>query len=97
MERLILKRLLEWKNSPYRKPLILKGVRQVGSLRKGCLRSADAGKARLKIRNDGRLPFGRRIKMDTYITTTLIYSPQLMIQLKVFGELAQVVAIQNNY
>ena len=29
MERLILKRLLEWKNSPYRKPLILKGVRQV--------------------------------------------------------------------
>ena len=30
MERLILKRLLEWKNSPYRKPLILKGVRQVG-------------------------------------------------------------------
>ena len=30
MERLILERLLEWKNSPYRKPLILKGVRQVG-------------------------------------------------------------------
>ena len=30
MERLILKRLLEWKNSPYRKPLILKGVRQDG-------------------------------------------------------------------
>ncbi|MDW7659517.1 MAG: ATP-binding protein [Bacillota bacterium] len=30
MERLILSRLLEWKNSPYRKPLILKGVRQVG-------------------------------------------------------------------
>lgn len=30
MERLILKRLLDWKNSPYRKPLILKGVRQVG-------------------------------------------------------------------
>ncbi len=30
MERLILNRLLEWKNSPYRKPLILKGVRQVG-------------------------------------------------------------------
>ena len=30
MERLILKQLLEWKNSPYRKPLILKGVRQVG-------------------------------------------------------------------
>lgn len=30
MERLILKKLLEWKNSPYRKPLILKGVRQVG-------------------------------------------------------------------
>lgn len=30
MERLLLKRLLEWKNSPYRKPLILKGVRQVG-------------------------------------------------------------------
>ena len=30
MERFILKELLEWKNSPYRKPLILKGVRQVG-------------------------------------------------------------------
>ena len=30
MERLALKKLLEWKNSPYRKPLILKGVRQVG-------------------------------------------------------------------
>lgn len=30
MERTILKRLLEWKSSPYRKPLILKGVRQVG-------------------------------------------------------------------
>ena len=30
MERLILNKLLEWKNSPYRKPLILKGVRQVG-------------------------------------------------------------------
>ena len=27
MERLILKKLLNWKNSPYRKPLILKGVR----------------------------------------------------------------------
>lgn len=30
MERLILKKLLDWKNFPYRKPLILKGVRQVG-------------------------------------------------------------------
>lgn len=30
MERLILEKLLKWKNSPYRKPLILKGVRQVG-------------------------------------------------------------------
>ena len=30
MERLILNQLLDWKNSPYRKPLILKGVRQVG-------------------------------------------------------------------
>ena len=30
MERFIFKKLLEWKNSPYRKPLILKGVRQVG-------------------------------------------------------------------
>lgn len=30
MERFILKELLNWKNSPYRKPLILKGVRQVG-------------------------------------------------------------------
>ncbi len=30
MERLLLKKLLSWKNSPYRKPLILKGVRQVG-------------------------------------------------------------------
>ena len=25
-----MKQLLNWKNSPYRKPLILKGVRQVG-------------------------------------------------------------------
>ena len=30
MERLILSKLFDWKNSPYRKPLILKGVRQVG-------------------------------------------------------------------
>lgn len=30
MERFILKKLLEWKQSPYRKPLVLKGVRQVG-------------------------------------------------------------------
>ena len=30
MERFILKKLLDWKNSPYRKPLILKGVRQAG-------------------------------------------------------------------
>ena len=30
MERLIMHKLLAWKNSPYRKPLILKGVRQVG-------------------------------------------------------------------
>jgi hypothetical protein len=29
MERFILKKLLSWKNSPYCKPLILKGVRQV--------------------------------------------------------------------
>ena len=26
MERFILKNLLDWKNSPYRKPLILKGA-----------------------------------------------------------------------
>ena len=30
MERFILKDLLKWKESKYRKPLILKGVRQVG-------------------------------------------------------------------
>ena len=30
MERFIMSKLLKWKNSPYRKPLILKGVRQVG-------------------------------------------------------------------
>lgn len=30
MERFIFDKLVEWKNSPYRKPLILKGVRQVG-------------------------------------------------------------------
>lgn len=30
MERQIMSRFVEWKNSPYRKPLILKGVRQVG-------------------------------------------------------------------
>ena len=30
MERFILNDLLKWKNSNYRKPLILKGVRQVG-------------------------------------------------------------------
>ena len=30
MERLIINKLVNWKNSPYRKPLILKGVRQVG-------------------------------------------------------------------
>lgn len=30
MKRLIMEQLVKWKNSPYRKPLILKGVRQVG-------------------------------------------------------------------
>lgn len=30
MERKIINDLLKWKDSPYRKPLILKGVRQVG-------------------------------------------------------------------
>lgn len=30
MERLVMKRLVAWKKSPYRKPLILKGGRQVG-------------------------------------------------------------------
>lgn len=30
MKRIILDKLLSWKKSPYRKPLILKGVRQVG-------------------------------------------------------------------
>lgn len=30
MERLVMKKLLDWKNSKYRKPLILKGIRQVG-------------------------------------------------------------------
>lgn len=30
MERTVFSKLLGWKNSPYRKPLILKGVRQVG-------------------------------------------------------------------
>ena len=30
MERFILKKLIEWKESKYRKPLILKGARQVG-------------------------------------------------------------------
>lgn len=30
MQRLILTKLQAWKNSPVRKPLILKGVRQVG-------------------------------------------------------------------
>lgn len=30
MERSILEKLVKWKNSPYRKPLVLKGVRQVG-------------------------------------------------------------------
>ena len=33
MERFILKKLLDWKDSPYRKPLILKGVRQVGKVK----------------------------------------------------------------
>lgn len=30
MERTLMDKLIAWKNSPYRKPLILKGVRQVG-------------------------------------------------------------------
>lgn len=30
MERLVMQKLLDWKSSKYRKPLILKGVRQVG-------------------------------------------------------------------
>lgn len=33
MERFILKKLQSWKNSPYCKPLILKGVRQVGKVK----------------------------------------------------------------
>jgi len=33
MERFILKKLLSWKNSPYRKLLILKGVCQVGKVK----------------------------------------------------------------
>ena len=33
MERFVLKKVLAWKNSPYRKPLILKGVRRVGKTR----------------------------------------------------------------
>lgn len=30
MQRLILQQLIEWKNSPHRKPLIMQGIRQVG-------------------------------------------------------------------
>lgn len=30
MKRLIMKQLSDWKDSPYRKPLLLKGVHQVG-------------------------------------------------------------------
>jgi predicted AAA+ superfamily ATPase len=30
MQRLLLKSLIDWKNSPNRKPLIIKGVRQCG-------------------------------------------------------------------
>ena len=30
MKRLLTDKLAEWKNSAYRKPLILKGIRQVG-------------------------------------------------------------------
>lgn len=30
MERFVMEKLVKWKNSPYRKPLILKGVRQAG-------------------------------------------------------------------
>lgn len=30
MERIAMKKLLKWKNSPYRKPLIIEGARQVG-------------------------------------------------------------------
>lgn len=30
MDRFAMGKLLDWKNSPYRKPLILQGVRQVG-------------------------------------------------------------------
>ena len=33
MERIILKKLLSWKNSPYCKLLILKGVCQVGKVK----------------------------------------------------------------
>ena len=30
MKRFVMKKLYTWKNSPYRKPLILNGIRQVG-------------------------------------------------------------------
>ena len=34
VERDILQQLESWKDSPYRKPLLLKGARQVGNYRK---------------------------------------------------------------
>ena len=33
MQRLVTKKLYEWKDSAFRKPLILRGVRQVGKTR----------------------------------------------------------------
>ena len=48
MERFILKKLLSWKNSPYRKLLILKGVRQVGKVKLRIRFSLD----NLKLDND---------------------------------------------
>ena len=32
MKRFIIEKLVEWKNNKYRKPLILKGARQIGKM-----------------------------------------------------------------
>ena len=51
MERFILKKLLAWKNSPYRKTLILKGVRQVGKTLAGAIMKIQPTLTSTKMKN----------------------------------------------
>lgn len=64
LQRLILKNLLQWKESKYRKPLILKGVRQVGKT--WILKEF----GRLNYNNVAYFNFDEQEELKTYFETT---------------------------